>query len=55
MQVTTVQKDRKLAVIAFAVLLVISYAGLSADCSTGGSCTLANGAWFNWIATTIPH
>lgn len=33
-------------------LIVLAYITLSADCATpGGSCTFANGDWFNWIAT----
>ncbi len=47
------RKDRKLAFMAFIVLLVIVYTSLSADCATGGSCTFASGTWFDWIATTF--
>jgi hypothetical protein len=46
-------KYLKLRIIAFTVLLILTYTILSADCAFGGSCTVANGDWFNWIATTL--
>jgi len=46
-------KYLKLRIIAFTVLLILTYTILSADCAFGGSCTVANGDWFNWIATII--
>lgn len=42
----------------FGVVLLIGglvYTNLSADCDTGGDCTFANGAWFNWIATHVSN
>ena len=48
-----IAKDRKFALMGFVVLVALGYTILSADCSTGGNCTLANADWFNWIATTI--
>ena len=48
-----IAKDRKFAVIASVVLVALGYTILSADCSTGGNCTLARRDWFDWIATTF--
>lgn len=49
----TQRQDRIAALIAFLIGLVIVYTSLSANCATGGSCTFANGDWFDWIATTF--
>lgn len=48
-----IAKDRKFALMGFAIGMVIIYANLSAYCATGGSCIFANGDFFHWIATTI--
>ena len=48
-----IAKDRKFALLGFVVLVALGYTILSADCSTGGNCTLASRDWFDWIATTI--
>lgn len=40
---------------ATTVLLIglIVYTTASADCATGGDCTIASGEWFNWLAKTM--
>lgn len=46
-------KYLKQRIAVFLVLLILGYTILSADCFFGGSCTFANGDWFNWIATAV--
>jgi hypothetical protein len=45
----TKSMERNLAFAAFVTLLILSYAILSADCATGGSCALANGDLASWF------
>lgn len=47
------EKRMSVLVIGAVVLILLVYTLLSADCAVGGSCTFANGDWFNWIATIL--
>lgn len=49
----TEKQDRVAALVVFCIGLLIVYTVLSAECAAGGDCTFANGAWFDWLATTI--